>query len=181
MRSKIYKFIGIITIAIIVFSVFLILSKKQKNEDLFFVSSIPKNNERLIFQRSEIIITFNRNITEEDGKNLEVKISPEENINKVYQENKIRINPETEFQINTDYKIEVIYKNKDIYTLAFTTIPVTQQQLQEDGAKQTEADLAFNENYEKFLIDYPWYTELPIEKSNYRIIYDFEKKSFRIR
>jgi len=41
--------------------------------------------------------------------------------------------------------------------------------------------LKYGQALEKLNQTYPWYSKLPIETNEYRIIYDFDKKSFRIR
>lgn len=53
--------------------------------------------------------------------------------------------------------------------------------LQEEATKQAEDDILFNQEYMKFHDKYPWYRQLPIEGTHFRIIYDFTKKQFRIR
>jgi len=63
--------------------------------------------------------------------------------------------------------------------------------------EKTEQDAAFNkgkanENFEKtdqefsqavwkYIQDYPWILDLPIETKEYRVIYDLQKENFRIR
>jgi len=175
------KLIIYLILALIIASVWLFLRSRQKLTALTFVSSIPKNNSLFVSTKSEVVITFNRNITEEEKNILKVKLNPEEKIKTVYQENKIILSPETEFKTNTKYEIQVILKEKVIYTLVFTTFPLTPQEIEEQGTKQTAADLAFDEKYRDFLTNYPWYQTLPIERNEYRIIYDFERESFRIR
>lgn len=39
----------------------------------------------------------------------------------------------------------------------------------------------YNQAFDKLISDYPWYPSLPLETSNYRVIFDFEKNQFRIR
>jgi hypothetical protein len=43
-----------------------------------------------------------------------------------------------------------------------------------DDMKYAQALTSLNEQY-------PWYSKLPIETKDYRIVYDFDKKMFRIR
>lgn len=176
----------IIIFTILLLAIFLLIKLffapgKQKEASLEVISTLPDNNAVFVNQKAEIIITLNRNITLEEGDDLKVQISPAEKIQTVYQEDKIRISPETSFQLNTDYKIEILFKEKPIYTLNFWTNPFTQKQIEEEGAKQTAGDLAFSEAYKEFLQKNPWYLRIPIENTSYRIIYDFEKQSFRIR
>lgn len=46
---------------------------------------------------------------------------------------------------------------------------------------QTKNDLIFSQGWDKLQKDYPWYKNLPIVQNYYTIVYDFDKKSFRIR
>lgn len=176
MKKKI--FIG--TLVIIAFIGYLFLTTRG-TASINVLSSDPKNGSRFVDTKKEILVNLNRNISLKEGEDLKVKIFPEEKIEKVYQENKIRIRSETEFKTDTKYEIGIYFKEKPIYIFSFTTSEFNQQQIREDGNKQAIADLAFGERYEDFLKNYPWYQSLPIEKNEYRIVYDFEKKSFRIR
>jgi len=179
MKKKIITLI--IAITILVALAILLLPKRQKELPLNVISTNPKNNAVFVDTKAEIILTLSRAVSVEEGNNLKTQITPEGKTGIVYQEDKIRISPEEPFNFNTKYEISVIYKDKNIYTLGFTTTPFTQKQIQEEGAKQTAGDLAFTEAYKQFLTKYPWYTRLPIENFEYRIVYDFEKESFRIR
>ena len=181
MKKKIYTLLGLILIIATTLAILPFISRKQKEIQPDVTSTTPKNNSVFVNEKAEVIITLNRNILPEEGSLLKIKIIPDEQVKIVYQENKIRISPETSFKINTTYKIEVIYKEKVIYTLVFETTPFTPEQIQEEGAKQTAADLDYNEAYKDFLTKFPWYPSLPIEKIEYRVVYDFEKESFRIR
>lgn len=181
MKKKTVLILTILLLAIFLLVKFFFAPSQQKETPLRVVSTLPNNNAVFVNQKAEIIITLNRNITLEEGGHLKVQISPAKKIQTVYQENKIRISPETSFQLNTDYRIEILFKEKLIYTLNFWTNPFTQEQIEEEGAKQTAGDLAFGEAYKEFLQKNPWYVRIPIENTSYRIIYDFEKQSFRIR
>lgn len=176
------KIILITTILIgIIAVVFLFVPTKPKTVPLSIVSSIPTNSSVFVNEKIEIIFTLNRNIETEEGKDLKITTKPSTKTEIVYLENKIRISPETIFNMGTDYTINVLYKEKNIYTLNFSTNPFTQEMIKDEGDKQTEGDLNFNKAYKDFLTNYPWYTNLPIDTFQYRVVYDFEKESFRIR
>lgn len=70
-------------------------------------------------------------------------------------------------------------KNKDVPiptstpSSSPTPIPVLDSQLPDDE-KYSQAITEIHE-------EYPWYSEMPIEKEKYTIVFDFQKKSFRIR
>ena len=47
--------------------------------------------------------------------------------------------------------------------------------------EQLPNDLKYNQELTDIHQRYPWYSSLPLETEDYRIIYDFDKNSFRIR
>ncbi len=51
----------------------------------------------------------------------------------------------------------------------------------QESAQLIQDDLKYGQALEKLNQTYPWYSQLPIETKDYRIIYDFDKNSFRIR
>lgn len=50
-----------------------------------------------------------------------------------------------------------------------------------ESAQQIKNDLKYGQALESLHQKYPWYSRLPIETEDFRIIYDFDKNSFRIR
>ncbi|MDZ4229156.1 MAG: hypothetical protein U1C50_02785 [Patescibacteria group bacterium] len=52
---------------------------------------------------------------------------------------------------------------------------------QEKAARQTQDDLTSAAAIKAVHDQFPWYAKMPIEAPDYRIVYDFDKKSFRIR
>lgn len=179
MKKKIIILIGIMLIGAFIY-LFLNSKKTPVELPVTVISTIPKNNAIFVNEKSEITITLNRTLTNIEGEKLKVELEPAVKTQIVYQNNKIRISPETDFGINIEYKISIKYDEKLIYTLNFKTNPFTKEQIQEEGSKQAEGDEAFNKSYDQFLKDYPWYRQIPIEKKDYTIIYDFELVSFRI-
>lgn len=171
----------IITAILFLIGIAFLLSKKPKIEPLLITSTEPLSESVFVNEKAEVVLTTNRTIKTEEGSNINVIITPQTKTSIVYQENKIRISPETTFSLGTDYEVEIKYKEESVYILNFSTNPFGLEQIEDEGNKQTEADLDFNEAYKSFLTDYPWYTKLPIDTFEYRIVYDFEEKSFRIR
>jgi hypothetical protein len=64
---------------------------------------------------------------------------------------------------------------------ATPTLSVPQTMTPQQVQQQTQDDIKFSDGVQSFLKDYPWYTKLPIDNSSYRIVYDLDKSSFRIR
>ncbi|PIU71868.1 hypothetical protein COS80_00965 [Candidatus Woesebacteria bacterium CG06_land_8_20_14_3_00_39_27] len=51
----------------------------------------------------------------------------------------------------------------------------------QDSAQQIQDALKYGQSLKELNQKYPWYSKLPIETKDYRIIYDFDKEMFRIR
>lgn len=51
----------------------------------------------------------------------------------------------------------------------------------QDSAQQIQDALKYGQSLKELNQKYPWYSKLPIETKNYRIIYDFDREMFRIR
>ena len=179
MKKKVYIIIGVIVFSAIL--LFLLLSRPEKALPISVLTTTPKNNVVFVYERSEVLIELNREITIEEGNNIKIKIEPEVKTGIVYLSNKIRISPETNFGYGVRYKIKVYSLKKEIYSFEFTTNPFTPEQLEKEGKLQAEGDLAYNEATKNFIEKNPWYTSLPIETNDYRIVYDYDKEMFRIR
>ena len=179
MKKKVYIIIGVIVFSAIL--LFLLLSRPEKALPISVITTTPKNNVVFVYERSEVLIELNREITIEEGNNIKIKIEPEVKTGIVYLSNKIRISPETNFGYGVRYKIKVYSLEKEIYSFEFTINPFTPEQLEKEGKLQAEGDLAYNEATKNFIEKNPWYTSLPIETNDYRIVYDYDKEMFRIR
>ena len=179
MKKKIFIFIGLIVF--IIFVLILLIPKKEEVPTLSVISTTPKNNAVFVNEKSEVLVELNREMSLEEGNNLKVKIEPQIKSEIVYQTNKIRISPENQFEYGVKYKISINFVEKEIYSFEFTTNPFTPEQLESEGKLQAEGDTAYNDATRRFVEDNPWYTSLPIETKEYRIVYDYDKKMFRIR
>lgn len=51
----------------------------------------------------------------------------------------------------------------------------------QDSAQQIQDALKYGQSLKELNQKYPWYSKLPVETKNYRIIYDFDREMFRIR
>ena len=163
---------------------FVLLSNKKevaKTNSLSVLDSIPKNESLYILPKTEVVIIVNRKITLEDDTKINIKIEPEIKADIVYLENKIRISPLDGFAINTQYKISTFFEDNLVHNFTFKTLPISEDKYEEEGKQQAAADLEYNSAYKEYLDAYPWNRELPLDTTEYHIIYDFDKSSFRIR
>lgn len=64
-----------------------------------------------------------------------------------------------------------------------TTTPTplipSQLPLEEQFKIQTQADINYLQLQNKILSEFPWYTEFPLQESNYFVYFDLDKKSFK--
>jgi len=66
-------------------------------------------------------------------------------------------------------------------TTPSATIQPTSVVVPTESVFQTPNDQLYGQAIKTLVQQYPWYPKLPIETKDFRIIYDFDKKSFRIR
>jgi len=92
----------------------------------------------------------------------------------------VRLNSHSTLTKNTHYTLDILYNDKSIYTLSFTTNPYDNVDLREQASKQTQDDLLFATKEKELIIKYPWYPKLPIITPNYYIFYSFIDKEFKI-
>ena len=164
-------------ILIVVIFVFVLGILSLKNSwRLSILSTSPKNRSENISDKTNILITFNKKLSENNKKDISIKMNPNEDFQITWNNNIseiIFINP---LKTNTEYLIKIFKKNNLIYEFTFKTTPFSTAQILEEGPKQSQDDLVFGEAYTKFLKEYPWYYKLPIDNDNYKIVYDFVKK-----
>jgi hypothetical protein len=123
----------------------------------------------------------NKKLTDTESKNISYDIQPQETSEFTISGNQIIITLKENFQKGNTYTITLKYNNKQIYRLTFETELFTPEQVLKEGSLQSQADKEFSDTYKNFIQKYPWYIKMPIENKNYRIVYDFDKKKFRIR
>ena len=90
----------------------------------------------------------------------------------------VRLNPHSSFIKKTSYTLEVLYKNKSIYTLSFSTNPYDEADLRDQANKQAADDLIFGQKVSESLQQRPWLTSLPIRTPSYYIYFDTPSKQF---
>lgn len=175
----------VILIIITIFTLFFVYQKNKKQdikiEPILITDSSPKNNAVFVDENTNINLILNRFLLPEDGSKIKIEITPETKFQSVYTGNSITINPDTALLLGSDYEVKIYYQDISVYTLIFSVNPFTKEQIETEGALQSKADFDFNEEYKKFYEKYPWHQQIPIEKKEYRIIYDFSVEQFRIR
>jgi mRNA-degrading endonuclease RelE of RelBE toxin-antitoxin system len=182
MIKHIKKYALILLAVVSLISVAYLISISTGGSNLIVNNSIPANNATEVpVTTSNIIFSFNKNIPSQETKNLTYIIQPETPSEFLISGNHMTIGFKENLQKGTTYTIDVKYNNKLISETKFETEVLTQEEISKFGALQTNGDLVFGKAYENMLTKYPWYQKIPIETSQYRVIYDFDKQMFRIR
>lgn len=153
----------------------------SKTQKVSVISTSPQDKQTNIVLTSDIDITFNKTLTEKEKEKISYKILPETETDHTWLVKSLKIIPKESLKPSTKYTVETYFNQSQVFLFSFETTLLTNEQSQREGSLQIKDDYLFGETYKKFLADYPWYQSLPIEKANYRIVYDFEQKSFRIR
>lgn len=132
--------------------------------------------------QTNLTTTFSQLLNKTQQNQVKIKTSPEfkTQINWT-SDQKLQITPQEKLRPNTDYTVNVLYKNNSLDSFNFTTSPYSAQELQQQMQLQTQEDLKSGQVIDNLHQQYPWYSKLPIETNEYRIIFDFDKNSFRIR
>lgn len=145
------------------------------------LSSVPRDRSEDISQTTDVFVNFDREVPESLKPLIKIEVSPEEAIDFIWFPDRVKVVPEEKLDPGTSYTIIVRLREDEIFRFSFTTALFTEEQLAREGALQSQDDLEFGEAFKAFAQQYPFYLSLPIERNEYRIVYDFEESSFRIR
>ncbi len=181
MNIKIKKIINKKTIIFILVLLSLGIFFGTRQEKPKILKITPQDGAENVLDNTEIVITFNKELEPKDKTKITIEITPEEVLQVTWSEKQMRISPLKVLNPETNYSIIVKFKNEKIYTFSFKTSPISTEQLRQEGDILLQDYLLFDKAFRGFIETHPWYTSLPIENIQYRIVYDFEEKSFRIR
>lgn len=143
----------------------------------------PKNGNSGVSPNVQLKIVFTSKINEKNVDKIEVKVFPNLNHTKMWvKADTLIVRPAEPLLLDTKYTVSIFYNQKPIGSYAFSTKSGPQLTVTEKAVvEQADDDKVFNEETAQILASLPWYTKLPIDTSEYRVVYDFVKKSFRIR
>lgn len=146
------------------------------------IKTSPDNDQKYVLDNTDLLITFNRNLNEEERSLLEITSTPEVELERVWESNSfLRLKPLENYKITTVYTIILTYKDIKIHTFSFTINPISTQQLDQQTPQLVEDALIVGEAQIKASQEYPWNRYLPIVREKYTIIFNFDKNAFRIR
>lgn len=147
------------------------------------VSSITPITEFGISLNSNFTITFNQILDSSTKKKISFQVSPSFSTQEEWLENNYQYNisPSALLKENTKYTVTVFYKNKSIFSKQFLSSQFSLEEEAEHVKEQSQADIEFNEAIENLEKDFFWYKDIPIDNSEYTVVYDYDRKEFRIR
>ncbi len=178
MRKKIIIILVIIVLGII----FLFVATRVAVPKI--TSFMPSDGAADVDLNSDINLTFDRSLNNPEKGRVEVKFSPQEDMDTIWIDKIYKLAPKKGFKSSTKYSVEVDYNGIKILAFSFKTVLFSkeeQQMIQNASKGGLPADYAFSQVLNEMYTKYPWLQKLPIENSSYRIVYDFDKNSFRIR
>lgn len=158
-------------------AIFLITRPKS----LKIVSYSPADGSRDVAIDAVVNVVFDRNLTDSEKNLVNIKIKPEVNLDSSWADKRLNFSVKNGFKTQSTYTVEVDYGGMNLLTFSFTTVDFTPEELKQQSAAQYPAERQFSEEWAQYITANPWVAQLPIENSNYRIVYDSIKKSFRIR
>lgn len=175
MKKKIFWAVCFaIMIAGIAFAIFRFTAPKV-------IDIVPKDKTVDMSPDKIVNIVFNRNLSDWEKSGVVIKVSPQTNIDSSWAGKQLNIAAKGGFKTKTVYNIEVDYRFFKLSSFSFTTVDYTAEELRQQINQQYAGDRAFDQSFTGEINNNPWIMSLPIENSNYRIVYDYNEKSFRIR
>ena len=178
---KKHKIISLIVGIVFLISLLYVIFQIIQTPNVSITKTVPQDNQQNISVKPTIYVTFNKELSDKEKEFISFETSPMfENKSEMIGDSLIIV-PMKDLEQGIFYKINVLYKKNIIHSFSFETTLFTEDQIKEEGSLQTEGDRLFGDAYINFIKNYDWYQHIPIETSDYRIIYDFNKKSFRVR
>lgn len=146
------------------------------------VSSISPNNETNVPENSSFTLSFSTLLDDKTKKSLTFQTNPVISAKSYWLDN----NYQYYFQLtelmknNTDYTIQVFYKDTEIFSHSFKTAEFSLEEMQAQLIEQSKYEHEFGQAVREQIQEFPWYQKIPIETDQFIIVYDYKLKSFRI-
>lgn len=146
------------------------------------VSSISPNNTTNIPENSSFTVSFTTLVDEDTKESLSFRTTPAISAKSYWLDN----NYQYYFQLsefmtnNTDYTIQVFYKDSEIFSHTFKTSEFSLEEIQAQLIEQSKYEHEFGQAVREQIEEFPWYQKIPIETDQFIIVYDYKLKSFRI-
>lgn len=171
----VFALIGAVVLALVIFF-------KTASPPPQVLETSPASQADNVLDSAPIVIQFNRDLSPKEQPKVSVTISPATQLSPEWlSPSQIKLNHLAPLLVKTVYTAQVTYKDKPIYQFSFTTNQFSSAELQKQIQEQSADDLLFAQTEKDFYTKYPWQAKLPIETSEFRIVYDWERSAFRIR
>ena len=147
------------------------------------VAEINPSIEFGIPENSNFSVSFTQVLDMETQKNVSFKVEPTISAETFWLRDNYQyyIQVTENLKLDTEYTVTVLYKNKEIASKTYLTSPFTLEEQRQHIIEQSQADIEFNEAIENLKKDFPWYSNIPIDTDQFTIVYDYDRKQFRIR
>lgn len=181
-NPKIITAVAIIipAVLLVVFIVSLLIPDRESYPSVS--STSPQDGDEGVILSQPIVIYFQEELDSSQQANISFKIQPTIELPQEWTAaDTLELTSAQLPESATTYTVIVSYKNEEIHSFSFETTTKTKEQIVEEGRQQAEDDFLFAQSEKEFYETYPWYSKLPIETDDYVIVYNFEKKAFRIR
>jgi len=144
------------------------------------INSSIKDGQTNILLDTSLDLTFSVPLSSKERRRLTFVFTPQLPSSPIWDKTStiVRLITPSLFTKNTHYSIKVLYQNKPIYTISFTTNPYDKADLIEQGKKQALDDLIFGQKVSESLKKRPWLSSLPIRTPSYYIYFDTPSQKF---
>ncbi len=158
----------------------LVLIFWPRSSDL--TATLSLNQPYAITDNLSLTAVFTSPVDSSDQNKIKLKSDPSLDWQLDWQSNSIlNITPQENLFPSTPYALTLTHKSQTIATHTFTSSPYNNQEFLEVAKQQTEDDYNTAQIIDGLHQQHPWYTSIPITTPDFRIIYDFDLESFRIR
>jgi len=180
------KNIIVALMAVVVIVVIVLVTTKEGKKIIqpapMITSTTPGDNSKYVVESSDLKIVFQNETTEKEKNDITIKSEPDARFASTWiSDTTLKLTPPNNLENDTTYKISVVYKGDTVKTITFKTEKNSKEELANQAREQARYDYIFNEDLKKVFEEMPWLEKLPIENTNYRAVYDFDKNSLRIR
>lgn len=179
-HKKISVFLALACLSLL--SLFYILVGLSPN--LKVINSIPAPDGFLDIKQPNVTIVFESNVPSHVQKQISANVEPQLDHRLVWDKpNELSIVLSDPKLTEETVLINLVYKNKIIHTLPIKVVLslYSTEQLNEQARLQGIKDLEFGETVKQIYKDLPFLAKLPISNSKYTLVYDFDKKTIRVR
>lgn len=172
--------IAIPTILLVAFIIGLLIPDREAYPSVSGTS--PQDMDEGVILSQPIAVYFQEDLDPSQQSNVSFEVQPALELSQGWTaNNSLELTLVQLPESATTYTVTISYKNKEINSFSFKTTTKTKEQVAEEGRQQAEDDFLFSEAEKEFYETYPWYPELPIETTDYVVVYNFERGAFRIR